>query len=193
MKACLASLLMAVIVAGSGSAKPARSDEVFHAAIPAGYETIALQPAGAVVDVLALIECPELEGAQKVSHGLSSRVVLADGSQLRYFPSQFSFRVTASLRRALLESPTDSYVTRSAPETFLLNLNFRLKAYDGLQVTEFQPVKAELIGVPREISYDERIYRVSFNLPRLPLTDRCILEVISPDGQKIGHFTFTLL
>lgn len=194
MKASLGSLLIALMVAVSGVAQPARSEDIFHSAMPAGYETITLQPDGADVDLLALIECPELEGAQKVSHGLNSRVVLADGSQLRHFPSRFSFRVTASLRKALLETPIEYYVTQSSPEDFLLNLKFRLKAYDGLQTTEFVPVDVELIGVPREISYDERIYRVSFNLPpQLPVAERCILEVLSPDGQKIGHFTFTLL
>ena len=52
---------------------------------PAGYEIIQLQPSGAVLSLLGLVECSELEGAQHVSEGLNAKILLPDGGQLRRF------------------------------------------------------------------------------------------------------------
>jgi hypothetical protein len=50
-----------------------------------------------------------------------------------------------------------------------------------------------MIGVPSDISYDERIYRVTFNLNQMPITDRFVLEVRSPEGNRMAKFHFDLL
>src|SRR5690349_20127609 len=60
--------------------------------IPAGYLVIRLQPSGAVISLLSLIECPEIKGARQVSKGLDSRIVLPDGNTMQRFPRHFSFR-----------------------------------------------------------------------------------------------------
>jgi hypothetical protein len=49
-----------------------------------------------------------------------------------------------------------------------------------------------LIGVPADIAYKERIYRVSVNLPRVPMSDRVVLEVFAPDGERICKFHLDL-
>src|SRR5215470_13486972 len=72
---------------------------IFHANTPAGYDVLLIEPSGATISFLGLIECPDLEGAQQVSHGTHAKIVNADGKTLVHFPSHFSFRITASLRK----------------------------------------------------------------------------------------------
>ena len=42
--------------------------------------------------------------------------------------------------------------------------------------------------MPAEVSYDERIYRIRFNLGRIPIDDRIVLEVFSPTGERLSKF-----
>lgn len=160
---------------------------------PAGYEIIQLQPSGAVLSLLGLVECNELEGAQHVSEGLDSKILLPDGGQLRRFPRRFSFRVTASLRRTVLDPPTAALKLPQDPAELLLDLKFKLRAYDALVSKEIAPESVTLIGVPADIPYDERVFRVSFDVGERAVTDRFVLEVYSPDGERLGRFPFELL
>ncbi|HEY6250003.1 MAG TPA: hypothetical protein VI685_08575 [Candidatus Angelobacter sp.] len=177
---------------------PAASDSwhttpVFHGSTPAGYEVLMVKPGGAVVSLLGLIECPELEGAQQTASGVNAGIVNVDGEPIRHFPRNFSFRITASLRKTVLVDPTDTVNIAERPEDLLLKLKFRLKAYHGLEVREIQPESVQIIGVPADIASDERIYRVSFDVEKLPITDRCVLEVLSPAGGRLAKFHFDLL
>jgi hypothetical protein len=164
-----------------------------RAAIPAGYQTVRLQPSGAVLSLLGLLECPEIDGAQQVSHGLDSRIMLADGAQLRRFPRYFSFRVTASLRKTIVDPPNSVLNIAQDPAELLLGLKFKLRAYNGLAATEVSPESVSMIGVPADIPYDERVFRISFDVGDRPVTDRFVLEVESSDGEKLGRFAFGLL
>lgn len=166
---------------------------MLHASTPAGYEVLLIKPSGAVVSLLGLIECPGLEGAQQVSAGVNAAIVNVDGQPLKHYPRNFSFRVTASLRKTVLVDPTDSFNSADAPEDLLLKLKFRFKAYHGLQIQEIPPESITLIGVPADIVSNERVYRVSLNVEKLPVTDRCVLEVLSPDGERLAKFHFDLL
>ena len=125
--------------------------------------------------------------------GVNGSIVNVDGVKLRHFPSNFSFRITASLRKTVLVEPTDTLNIHGRPENLLLALKFRLKAYQGLDVREISPESVEMIGVPADVPSDERIYRVNFNVDRLPITDRCVLEVLSPSGERMAKFHFDLL
>lgn len=165
----------------------------FHSAIPAGYKVITLKPSGATLSLLGLIECPELEGAQQVSQGLRATIVSAQGVTLKEFPRNFSFRVTASLRKTVIDSADGSVISNEEPQQFLMKLWFRLKVYDGLDMHEVQPQAVTMIGVPAEIAYDERVYRVTFDVGTVPVTDRFVLEVLSPEGETLTHFSFALL
>ena len=146
-----------------------------------------------MISLLGLIECPDLEGAQQIATGVNAGIVDVDGQPLRHFPQNFSFRITASLRKTVLVDPTDALNTPERPEDLLLKLKFRLKAYHGLDVREIPPESVRIIGVPADIPSDERVYRVSFNVEKLPITDRCVLEVLSPDGERLAKFHFDLL
>jgi len=161
--------------------------------MPGGYTVIQLNPSGAQVALLALIECPEIEGAQSVSEGLKATVVSAAGVPLQHFPREFSFRVTASLRKTVVEPPEYAFASGEAPQEFLLKLGFRLKIYDGLRVSVVMPKTVTMIGVPADIAYDERVFRLAFDVGELPLSDRLVLEVLSPEGEYLTHFCFALL
>jgi len=153
-----------------------------------------LKPTNAEVSLLGLVECPELEGAQHVSEGTNARVVSADGTPLTHFPHNFSFRITASLRKTVLSTPTGEVTSNDSPEDFLLKLKFGLKVFNGLNVHEIQPESVEMIGVPADLPYDERIYRVTFNiLNDVPVTDRMVLEVMSSENDRLTRFHFDLL
>jgi len=185
--------LVSALWAVGGTPTNPRIGPGLHGAMPAGYRVVTLKPSGATVAVIGLIECPELEGAQQVSQGLAAKIVSAQGVTLQEFPQNLSFRVTATLRKTLIEPPDGEFATTEDPQEFLMKLWFRLKVYDGLEMHEIQPQSVTMIGVPPDIPYDERVYRVTYDVGKLPVTDRLILEVLSPEGEKLMHFAVALL
>lgn len=164
-----------------------------HPTVPAGYDVVVLKPSGANLSLMGLIECPELEGAQSVSEGANKKLVSADGGTIRRFPQRFSFRITASLRKMLIDQPVASVDVGDEPHDLLLNLKFRIRAYNGLENHEIVPESVEMIGMPADVPYDERVYRINLNKVDLPITARLVLEVRTPQGELLTHFPFSLL
>jgi hypothetical protein len=165
----------------------------FHATTPSGYSILLLRPSGTIVELLGLVECPEIEGMRQVSDGLNAKVISPQGIPVNHFPHHFSFRITATLRRPIPEPPDRVVNTEQDPRQFLLSLRFRLKIYHGLSMYQIEPDVVTLIGVPGEVAYDERVFRVQFDIDDLPVTDRLILEAISPEGETVSHFPFIML
>lgn len=183
----------AVAASNSSSSSSWHTTPFFHATTPAGYDVLRIKSSDAIISFLGLIECPELEGAQEVGDGTNGRIVNADGKVLKNFPQHFSFRITASLRKTVLLDPTESIESTAEPEDLLLKLKFQLKTYHGLNGRVVQPDSVQMIGVPADIPYDERVYRVSFTVNNLPVSDRCVLEVLTPEGARLTKFHFDLL
>jgi hypothetical protein len=177
-------------VAGAGQLETGPG---LHSAMPAGSTVVRLEPSGADIAVLGLIECPQIEGARRVAEGMRSRIVSADGSTLEHFPSRFSFRITVSLRKTLIDGPADTIMSPNDPQQFLLKLGFKLRVYDGLEARELPLQSVEIIGVPADIPYDERVFRLSFDVEDLPVTDRVVLVILSPEEEPLTHFAFALL
>ena len=75
---------------------------------------------------------------------------------------------------------------------YLMHLQFRLKVFSGLSYFYVQPASVEMIGMPAEVPYDERIYLAGFNLNGVPATDRIVLEVLDPAGARISRFHLEL-
>jgi hypothetical protein len=175
-------------------ARPRQESQPTYSTItPAGYEVITLKPSGAIVAVLGLIECPEVEGARHVAEGLQSRIISPSGAPLAFFPRRFNFRVTATLRKTILDNPSSSVVTEEDPRQFIMHLGFRLKVYDALHKQELAPQAVEQVGMPDDIAYDERVFRVTFDVGERRITDRFVLEVLSPEGERLARFHFELL
>jgi hypothetical protein len=179
-----------VAVAGT---QPGADGNHMHGSIPAGYDVVVLKPSGASLSLMGLVECPELEGAQHVSEGLHRRLVSAEGHAINKFPQRFSFRVTASLRKLVLDTPGAAAHVMVDPHELLLKLKFRIRAYHGLEVHQIVPESVEMIGVPADVPYDERVYRITLNNLRLAITDRLVVEILSPQGEVLTHFPFSPL
>ena len=47
--------------------------------------------------------------------------------------------------------------------------------------------------MPAYVPYDERVYRIKVNAGNLPITDRFVIEIVSPQGERLTHFAFVLL
>ena len=172
---------------------PPRGGNGLHPTLPAGYDVVILKPSGANLSMMGLIECPELEGAQTVSEGANKKLVSADGDTIRHFPQRFSFRITASLRKMLMDRPVASVDVSDEPQELLLNLKFRIRAYNGLENHEIVPESVEMIGMPADVPYDERVYRININKVDLPITARLVVEVRTAQGELLTHFPFSLL
>jgi hypothetical protein len=170
-----------------------RGGNGLHPNIPAGYDVVVLKPSGANLSLMGLIECPELEGAQSASQGSNKKLVSADGDTIRHFPQRFSFRITASLRKMLIDRPVTSVDVSDEPHELLLNLKFRIRAYNGLEAHEIVPESVEMIGMPADVPYDERVYRINVNNVDLPITARLVVEILTPQGGLITHFPFSPL
>ena len=183
-----------LIVAGLALAAPSRnaprSAPGLRSNIPVGYDVLLLKPSKATLSLIGLIECPELEGAQHVSEGSHAKLISSDGSTVKEFPQHFSFRITASLKKVFLDDPVASIELPDDPQQLLLHLKFRVRAYHGLEVREVEPQSIEMIGVPADVPYDERVYRININAGNLPITDRLVVEIFSPEGKLLTHFPF---
>jgi len=164
-----------------------------RSSIPAGYEVIALKPYGVHLILMGLIECPELAGAQHVSAGIRSRVISSSGERMVSFPRHFSFRITASLRKIVVEPQPSSVRIFDDPEDLLLKLRFRIKGYHGLERRAILPESVHLIGMPAEIPYNERVFRIAVDVGDAPITDRFVIEVLTPEGEVLTHFPFNVL
>ena len=186
-----------LIVAGfalAAAGKPApKQMPGLRSNMPAGYDIMVLKPSRATLSLIGLIECPELEGAQHVAEGSHKKLVSADGETIKEFPQRFSFRITASLRKVFLEGPNTSVDVADDPQQLLLKLKFRIRAYNALEVREIEPQSSEMIGMPAEVPYDERVYRININAAKLPITDRLVVEIYSPQGELLTHFPFSPL
>lgn len=166
----------------------------FHSVLPLGSEMFRLEGLKDPVMLLATAVSPELDGWKRVNQGGSRFVFAADGSQVQTYPRQVQFRVSASaMGRApagyellVVKSPTPL-------NDFLLDLRFRLKIFHGLHAREVEPAHVHMVGVPADVPYNERIYRLTFELPPVPVQDRMVLEVLSPQGERVARFHFELM
>jgi hypothetical protein len=165
----------------------------FHSPAPAGYSVVVLQPSRTEVSILGLVECPEFDGAKKVSEGIQAFLLSADGAAMKHYPREFSFRVTATLRKTLLDGPSETLFSRYDPQQFLLKLGFKLRIYHGLERRDIFPRSVKMIGMPADVPYDERVYRVIFDVDDLPVSDRMVLEILSPENHRLTHFSFGVL
>jgi hypothetical protein len=183
-------LIIAGLALAASARNVPRSTSGLHSNIPMGYDVMLLKPSKATLSLIGLIECPELEGAQHVSEGSHAKLISSDGSTIKEFPQHFNFRITASLKKVFLDGPVTSIELPDDPQELLLHLKFRVRTYHGLEVREVEPQSIEMIGMPADLPYDERVYRININAGNLPITDRVVVEIFSPEGKLLTHFPF---
>lgn len=179
--------LMAFAQAEKPNEGPASIVE-YHARIPLGWECFKLNPSGQLFYLMGSVEDAEFEGWQKVTQDDRTRLVSANDSPVKRYPQHLQFRITASAKERLIEKRPFLVNSRLSINTYLLGLRFRLAVFHGLEEWKMRPVAVESIGMPADVSYDERIYRVRFNLGEIPIEDRIVLEVLAPNGQRLSKF-----
>jgi hypothetical protein len=191
-------LLLAATLAFSafGFAQASPHDEVayeFHAVVPLGIETFTLEPQSETMNLLASAESPLFEGVKLLGHGRNRRVLAPDGSPIRHFPEQIAFRVTASARGKALDDKPFEVGTTDDLNDYLLGLRFRLKVFQGLEYREISPLLTEQVGVPADVPYSERVYRVVFPLDNVTVEERILLEVYDSSGSRLTRFHLEMM
>ena len=167
-----------------------RSDGVirYQARVPLGWESFKVRSSGICFYLLGTVESPKFDGWQKVTVKERSHLYDASGQPVRAYPEEVQFRITASAREKLLENQPFTIASAIPMNDYLLHLRFRLKVYHGVDWRIVRPASVEAIGMPADVSYDERIYRIRFNLGNIPIDDRLVLEVFSPTGERLSKF-----
>ena len=169
-------------------------DIQYMATTPLGTDEVRLVPSGQVLTMLVTLESKELDGVRLTRTNSMATLKDRDGKDVTHFPPELTFRVTVGSKTKLIDhEPMDTEFDGTAHE-FEETLQFRLKIFHGVDQVELDPEWQKIIGVPLEMPYDERIYRVRFKLPeQMPATDRVMLEVIDSEGERVGKFSVQML
>jgi hypothetical protein len=182
------------LLAGKGEQPSSSWEYDFHSAVPLGSDCFVLKGEKSSIVVMATAITPEMDGWRRVGDGRHSYVFTAEGKQPHQYPQDVQFRVTASGRADVPSDADPLKVTSGLPlNDYLLGLHFQIRVFHALHVQVVKPADVRVIGVPADVPYNERIYKVSFRLPRIPVTDRMLLEVLSPEGERLARFHFELL
>jgi hypothetical protein len=186
------------IIVGAGcliiTAVPQVMQHRFMARMPLDAEVIKLMPAKQNLTMMLTWDCHDMQDWQ-MFRGVKQTVIRdTQGNEVRFYPRELRFRftITGRTKYKLQRTPLE-YDTNLPPETFIKQLSFRLKRFEGLEMTDYEPVQAELIGMPADIPYDERIYSIVFKLPKIPIEDRFALEVLDAEGNRVAKFPFFLM
>jgi hypothetical protein len=171
----------------TGAAQDTISED-FHSVVPLGSESIVLLPARKPLFLLASAVSPEFEGWRAQGMGRDRHVLARDGTPVAHYPQRIRFRVTASAHVTGFADDAYSMQFQGDLDRFLLDLSFRLQIFEGLEATVLQPILVQIVGVPSDIPYDERIYSVEFDVGRIPLSRRMVLDVRDPAGQRLCKF-----
>jgi hypothetical protein len=166
----------------------------FHKVVPLGMDTVRLDPARELVSMLASVTSPGFEGMRRSPVQGKVRLRNASGKPVRSFPGELDFRVTAEQAqgKTAAENPV-ALQTAMTSAQFMLSLRFRLKVFHGLDSFYLEPTSVEQIGPPADVPSVERIYIAHFRLEQIPATDRLLLEVLTPGGERVLRFHMELL
>lgn len=172
-------------------APPAPYAPRYHSTVPLGAILYQLKPAKQdfYVEVSALD--PAFEGMQIKTASDRHYVVDPWGVPVQRYPEHLIFLVRTGVQARRL---TDSYrePVRAACDLnyYLYHLRFRVKVFRGLQDRAIHPAAVDLQPGPSVIG--GLLYEVAFDMRNVPLEDRVVLEVLSPDGERIGKFHLDL-
>ncbi len=195
---CLAMVLFSLVTALAALAQIPSNDspnQVFwiRTPLPLGAEQINLKPSGQHFMLLACIEDHRFNRLEVSRVRRSPFVIDAAGDVWTHYPDEITFRITATaIDSGMVQVDSQNVEESGDLNSFLLGLHFRLKSFRGLQMTELQPISVKLIGVPADVPYQERVYRVSFDTGGFLVSDRLVMEVLSPQRQLLTRFHLEL-
>jgi hypothetical protein len=170
---------------------PAQTSYIYaiNGRVPLGIETFKLEPDGHQFYLIASAENPIFQGLRReMDRQGHEHLINSHGQPVRFYPSLVQFRLTASARESLLNDTPWKTRAKVSLNDMLLKLHFRVKIFHALEYRYVRPQFVEEVGVPGQVPYDERIYRIAFDLGQVPIDDRVVMEVISPSGERLCKF-----
>jgi hypothetical protein len=174
----------------------AQSDDTgaqLHAAMPLGGDSMLLQPSNQRLNMLATVEAKDFDNIKLSGNGRSRKVTDLNGNPVSSYPRELTFRFTIGSRTIKQETSAYTVDTPLSLDRFQSNLHFRLKVFRGIEVQNFDPAEAKIVGIPPEVPSNERIYRITFSLPEIPVSDRMMLEVLDEAGTRVAKFHLQLM
>jgi hypothetical protein len=195
-------LILLVVCVAAAAAEPGTKappdpdlEYTFHSVLPLGVDAVALKPGKHTVYLLAAAESIGFDGMRRIRTAPGQYQMLdAHGQPVTAFPQFVDFRVMATRRD--LGAPDVEPFPMEEPvvdmNQYLLGLQFQLKIFHGIECRTVVPVAVQLIGMPGDVPYDERVYRASFNLGQVPIGDKLVLEVLDAQGQRLSKFHLEL-
>jgi len=164
----------------------------FRSRIPLGVTAVELLPAHDVVDMLASVENPAFEGMRVVERDHQRFLLAPDGDAVTRVPDRLVFRLSAGNKEKLegidpFPIPTDLDFGK-----YIGALRFKVKIFRDLTVRVVQPSSVRMIGVPADIAFNERIFRVEFDVRGARSDDKLVFEVLGPDEMLLGRFHLEL-
>lgn len=187
-------LLAAIFLSASLRARGNGDSDIAAAPVlPLGMDSLMLGPKGPTFSIYASAEGAELSGLRFEGESGHATIFRSDGTPLKELPSPLVFRVTATTL-AVSDSNHPNVIDAALPLPDLLrSFRFRLRVSGrALETQRYEAAEVRMIGVPADVPFDERIYRVTFNAPPLPVSDHIILEVLTPEGELVSKFPFDL-
>ena len=192
----LIALICACTVAPAEKKKktdPNRFVQIFQARIPLGAEQFKLVPGGSEFYVMASVESPQFDGVRRITENERVRLATNTGNPFRFYPEYLQFRVSSSARDKLIDNDPWKIPATTDLNSFLTGLKFRIKIFKGLSARVIHPAFVEELGVPDDVPFDERIYSVGFNIGKVPIEDRVVMEVVAPSGERLCKFHLDLM
>lgn len=189
----LASVLLSITL--FASAQVSITPISINGRIPLGIETFRLEPANRDFYLMASVENPAFVGIRRVvsKNDRAVKLIARDGKTVTAYPNRVQFRLTASTRDKLMDDKPFGTRADLPPDQLFIKLKFRMKIFHGLEYRYVEPAFVDDVGMPRSIAYNERIFRIGFNMGNVPIEDRVVMEVISPTGERLCKFHLDLL
>ncbi len=188
----IVALLCSTLAAAPAGPQQAVRDAALHARFPLGIQSFFVRPARRNLYLFSTAISPHFEGWREIDKEGHRTVVAPDDSRVEYWPATLQFRVTATLMPDDLQEIDREFLDLASDtdlNSYLLGLHFRMRVFHGLEVTSVEPDAVDMLGMPADVPYDERVWRASFTLPRsFPIDDRIVLEVIDPHGERLCKF-----
>jgi hypothetical protein len=152
-----------------------------------------LKPAGRSFYLVASSLSPVFDGWRLISDETQKKLVDASGIPVRSYPSRLTFRVSANTRdKPISTLPRDPLKAACSVNEYLVKLGFQMSVFRGLESHTVRPTQVRSMDPVAGSPDGERIYLVDFETKDLPVSDRVVLEVLAPTGERIGKFHLDL-
>lgn len=118
----------------------------------------------------------------------------ATGIPVKNYPREVSFRISVSERGGFLviDSPLLVETHGKTLNDFLCGLKFEMRIFHALKYRVLHPTKIAHIGIPPDVPANERVYQVTFDLGDVSISDRIVMHVLTPEGERMAKFNFDL-